>query len=122
MTRFIALLAIVSGLLIADSKADDTDKFCIYPRSEALEVIERGVKEYGFKMIVLNGPKAQAYYNEIRPYADGPDLRGISIIILVNQDKAAIAFAMKGDSRCGHTMVTWPLHQRAIIAADRANI
>lgn len=122
MTRLLALLAIVSGLLLVESKADETDKFCIYPREQALEVIENAVKTHGFKMIILKGPKALAYYNEIREAASGPVLSGIELIIVYNPGKAAAVFAMKGEHRCGHTMVTWPLHMRAINAADRASI
>ena len=122
MKNFLASLAIVSALLIADSKADETDKFCIYPRAQALEVIEDAVKTHGFKMIVLSGPKAIAYYNDIREAASGPILSGIELIIVYNPGKAAAVFAMKGEFRCGHTMVTWPLHLRAINAADRASI
>lgn len=122
MKKFIASLAIVSALLIADSKADETDKFCIYPREQALEVIEDAVKTHGFKMMILKGPKALAYYNDIREAASGPVLSGIELIIVYNPGKAAAVFAMKGEHRCGHTMVTWPLHMRAINAADRASI
>lgn len=122
MKRFFAALAMVSALLIVESRADESDKFCIYPRQDALSVIESAVKEHGFKMMVLKGPKALAYYNEIREAASAPVLSGIELIIVYNPNKAAAVFAMKGEHRCGHTMVTWPLHLRAINAADRASI
>jgi hypothetical protein len=122
MTRFIALLAIASGLLLVESKADETDKYCIYPQAEALDVIEQGVKEHGFKMMVLKGPMAQAYYDAIREQASGPILSGIHLVIIYNPGKGAAVFAFRGENRCGHTMISWPLHSRAIIAADRASI
>jgi hypothetical protein len=123
MKQFFAALAMVSALLIVDSpKADETDKYCIYPKAEAVALLEQMRKEHGYKIVELKGVRAQAYFNVIREAASAPDLPGIELLILYNEGVAAFVVAVKGEFRCGHTAVNWPMHRAGMVAADRSSI
>jgi hypothetical protein len=122
MKQFFAALAMVSALLIVESKADETDKYCIYPKAEAVALLEQMRKEHGYKIVELKGARAQAYFNVIKKAADAPDLPGIDLLIIYNEGVSAFIVAIKGEYRCGHTAVNWPMHKAGMVAADRSSI
>lgn len=121
MTRFIALLAIVSGLLLVESRADDTAANCISPKADVLEFVEQ-MKLQGMKTVILKGAKAQAYLSVAREVAEIPSLPNTELIVITNEGVAAVAFVIKGENKCGYVKLTWPLHRRAMLAVDRGNI
>lgn len=122
MKTFFATLAMVSALLIADSKADDTAANCTHPKKDTIEAVELFKKERGYKSVELKGPAAQAYLSVIRATTEAPHLPGVELLVVYNEGVAAVVFAIKGEFRCGYARVPWDLHIRAMIAADRTNI
>lgn len=124
MKQFFAALAMLCALLILDPgpKADETAKYCIHPKAEAVALLEQIRKEHGYKIVELKGARAQAYFNVIKDAAQAPDLPGVELLIIYNEGVSAFVVAIKGEFRCGHTAVSWPYHKAGMIAADRANI
>jgi hypothetical protein len=116
MTRFIALLAIASGLLLVESKADATKEHCVHPAKDFVELIE-SFSAQGFSIEALSEKETQAYMRIAREIVAIPELPGTIIVVVENAGHAAIAFIFRDDMRCGYIKVTWQLHQIAMKAA-----
>jgi hypothetical protein len=123
MKSFYVALALVVGLLLPErSFADATGKFCVYPKADAVEMLDKMQKEHGYKIKVLKGLAAQAYLDVLRQFTEIPELPGIELHVIYNEGAGAFVVAIKGENRCGHTAVSWPIHNKAMIAAERTNV
>lgn len=116
MKQFFAVLAMVSALMIADSKADNTAEHCTDPAKDFVEIIEK-LSEQGFPVEALTEKQTQSYMKIAREIAPIPDLLGTVIVIVENTNEAAIAFIFKDKMRCGYIKTTWQLHTLAMKAA-----
>jgi hypothetical protein len=109
MTRFIALLALVSGLCIAESHA------CNKPQDQKeVELIFDYLK---VKYFTLQGDQAKRYLAVINAEPPESDLSGDKIHVSVGPRNAAVAI-MAGDNICTLDFQTYSheLHERAMKA------
>jgi hypothetical protein len=121
MKPFLVLLALASGLLLLESKADDTPQYCKDPKADVVALVE-ALAAQGFRHIELKGSEAQAYLSVLREVTEVPAFPGTELSIVLNENVAAVAFVFKDDTRCGYVRVSWPLHVRALKSAKGIDI
>lgn len=121
MNRFIALLALVSGLLLVEAKADETEKWCVVPKAQAVEIIQT-LANQGGNVETLKDKQAQDYLAVIRNHTEIPELPGVEVIVVTFEGQAAAAFTFKGEFTCGRVVMKWPVHKEAWKAAKGVGI
>jgi hypothetical protein len=122
MKQFLYPLVIVSGLLIVDgAKADETEKWCVVSKAQAVEIIQT-LANQGADVETLSGKQAQDYLQAVRNYTDIPELPGVDVVIATIEGNAAAAFTFKGEFTCGRVIMKWHVHKEAIRAAKGSAI
>jgi hypothetical protein len=109
MTRFIALLAIVSGLLLAESKADETEKWCVGNRAQVDKLVS-DVQEQNFPVRHLDETNAMIFMSLVRQMGlieNVPHLPGTQMTILMNPGVQIWGIIVKGDKWCARIVLGW---------------
>lgn len=125
MTRFVALLAIVSGLILADSaNADDTEKWCVGNRAEVEKLIA-DVKSQNFPVRELDEANTAVFLSLVQQYGfieQIPSLPGTSMVILINPGSQIWGIVVKGDKWCARLVLGWSDYQTIVHAMRPKNI
>lgn len=125
MTRFIALLAIVSGIVLTwPAKADDTAKWCVANTDKPLELIE-SVKAQGFPTRELDATNTLIFLSIVREneYIAGvPNLPGARMTLLINPGVLVWGLIFKDDKWCARIQLPWAEYQAVLKAMQPKNI
>lgn len=109
MTRFIALLAVVSGLLLVESKADDRKEWCIHSKQEAVEQIF-GFAQQGAEIEAIEGLQAQTYLGLLREQVEVPNLPDVTIVFATIPGRFVVGIVFSDTHRCGVFRLSWASH------------
>ncbi len=123
-TRFIALLAIVSGLLLVESKADDTAQWCARSRSEGLQLIQ-DITSKGFPTRELDETNTAIFLAVVKKHGfiEGvPNLPGTNMVILINPGKLVWGLIFKDDKWCARLQLSWEDYELVMQAMKPKNI
>lgn len=119
MTRFIALLAIVSGIILTwPAKADDTKEWCVASTDHPYKFIEN-VRAEGFPVHELDATNTMIFLNIVKEngYVAGvPNLPGARMVILENPGTMIWGFIFKDDKWCARIQLPWPDYQSVMQA------
>ncbi len=121
MTRFIALLAIVSGLILAESKADVSEEWCTQDKNGAIEQIAVFLSR-SLPVESLNEYQTQAYLTAARNFLDIPPMLGVTIIVAQLPGTGARGYIFKGDKYCARLTLPWNEHEFSMKKARGASI
>lgn len=100
MKILIVLLALASGLIAFDSKADDTKQWCTESKQDGVEFIVEAVK-IGAKVIELGVQETQIYLEQLRELVEVPKLPGTKLVLLEGTGPQAVGIVFNETHRCG---------------------
>lgn len=118
MTRFIALLAIVSGIILTwPAKADDTKEWCKHDPSEAVAIIAK-YSEAGFPVEAFTELETQAYLEYVYGKLDMPEkpkLPGTVVVFaeIPNNRSTGYFFHLSTKKFCSSLPMPWEMHMAA---------
>ncbi len=121
MKTFIAALAMLSALLISDSRADVTKEWCVQPKENATPEIALYLSK-GLPVETLNEFQSQAYIKAARNFIDIPEFPGVTLVIAEVPGLGARAFFFKGENYCARLTLPWKSHEYAMKKAKGVNI
>jgi hypothetical protein len=126
MKIFIALLALVSGLLIygPGPKADETAKWCVGNLAEAHKLIE-DVKSQGFPTRELDEANTAVFLSTVTQHGfieNIPSLPNAKMTILVNPGVMIWGIIYKGDNWCARVTLGWADYEAVMKAMRPKNI
>lgn len=126
MMRFFALLALVSGLILADSAmaADETEKWCVTDRIAGEEIIAK-ITEQGFPVRELDATNTAIFLSHVNKSGfipDMPMLPGVTMKILINPGVAIWGMVFKDDKWCARLQLGWEDYQSIVNAMRPKNI
>lgn len=110
MTRFIALLAIVSGLILTHpAKADDTAQWCVRAKSDGLHLIQ-DITAKGFPTRELDETNTAIFLSVVKKHGfiDGvPNLPNTNMVLLINPGKLVWGLIFLDDKWCARLQLSW---------------
>lgn len=125
MKAFFALLAMVSGLILADSaKADDTKQWCVTDRKAGEDIIAK-IAEQGFPVRELDATHTAIFLSHVNSqgFISGmPSLPGVTMKVLVNPGLMIWGFIFKDDKWCARIQLGWEDYQTIVQAMRPKNI
>lgn len=124
MTRFLALLALASGLLIFDARADDTAKWCVGDRADVDRLVET-VKAQNFPTRELDETNTVIFLALVQQYGfieNIPSLPGTKMIVLINPGVQVWGIIVRDDKWCARLTLGWQDYQAIVQAMKPKNI
>lgn len=124
MTRFFALLALASGLLIVDARADDTAKWCVGDRADVDRLVET-IKSQNFPTRELDETNTVIFLALVQQYGfieNIPSLPGTKMIVLINPGVQVWGIIVRDDKWCARLTLGWQDYQAIVQAMKPKNI
>jgi len=117
MTRFIALLAIGSVLILSHpAQSDDTKEWCKHEPEQAVGLIKQAA-EMGFPIEALDQVQTQLYlavvYKHYIQSGEKPQLPGSIAVFVELPGSRAMVYFFKDEKFCGALTMPWAAHIHA---------